>query len=59
MTDKPVELQMGFWPARQPKDKPKREPIGFVHFGPPEEERKPPVIVTPYEKVKQEDRADE
>jgi hypothetical protein len=58
---KPVELQIGFtspmfrdWPARLPK----RNPIGFVHFGEPEEE--PDVVIaSPYARMKQEDRADE
>ena len=62
MTHEPrVELQLGFtspdfryWPAARP---PKREPIGFVHFGPVEEERDV-VLVHPDDKIKQEDRAD-
>jgi hypothetical protein len=59
-TPMPVDLQVGFtspmfrdWPARLPK----RNPIGFVHFGQPEEE--PDVVIAhPDVRRKQEDRAD-
>jgi hypothetical protein len=61
---KPIDLQIGFtspmfrdWPARPDKNKPKPEPIGFVHFGQPEEEPDV-IIVSPYARMKQEDRAD-
>jgi hypothetical protein len=59
----PDELKIGFtspnlryWPLRS---KIKRESIGFVHFGPPEEEPEPPRVVHPDVKQKREDRADE
>jgi hypothetical protein len=58
---KPVDLQIGFtspmfrdWPARLPK----RNPIGFVHFGQPEEEREVPLDTHPDVRMKQEDRID-
>jgi hypothetical protein len=57
----PVELQLGYtdpvfryWPVRPPK----REPIGFVHFGPVEEEREVPLDTHPDVRLKQEDRID-